>query len=308
MMGSRRLQVVVDCDPGIDDAVALALIAASEELELRAVTTISGNVPVELSTRNAARVLQLLGREEVPIAAGASRPLIRATPAYPPIHGVNGLGEVELPAAPNEDGAEPAIDLLAGVLRDAEPGTVTVLALGPLTNIALLLAVHPELSSRIARLLTMSASIDRGNVTPYAEFNVWVDPEAAHRILVESDLSLRVVTLAATRRAALDEEQRLALAACSLPGELLAEMILGYTDLDPDSGWPLHDAMVVASLLDPEIVEVREASVTVDTGTGPQRGRTEFDFSAHGPLKLEVGVDADAARFRELLSARISRY
>ncbi|MFN8164565.1 MAG: nucleoside hydrolase, partial [Solirubrobacterales bacterium] len=199
MTTPRPLQVVVDCDPGIDDAVALALLAEAEEVELLGVTTVSGNVGVEDSTRNAARVMHLVGRGEVPIAAGASRPLVRDTPPYPPIHGVNGLGEVELPACPSEDGAEPALDLLAAILRAAEPASVTLVALAPLTNLALLLALHPELTDRIDRVLTMAASLDRGNVTPYAEFNVWADPEAAHRVLVESGLPLQVFPLAATK-------------------------------------------------------------------------------------------------------------
>ncbi|MFN8218021.1 MAG: nucleoside hydrolase [Solirubrobacterales bacterium] len=299
--------VIVDCDPGIDDATALAMIVASDELELKAVTTVSGNVPVELSTRNAARVLSLLGREDVPIAAGASRPLVRANPYHPDIHGPNGLGGVELVPTAAEHGAEPAIELLAAMLAAADPGSITLIAIGPLTNVALLLALYPELADRISSLRVMGASPDRGNVTPYAEFNIWMDPEAAHRVLVESTVPRQLITLGATRRATVAEDHRAALAVSSTAGAALAEMILGYADLDPASGWPLHDAMVVAELLEPGTVELRPGVLEVDTGTGQRRGETTFDFEPQSPTGLEVGVGADTTRFRELLAARIAR-
>jgi pyrimidine-specific ribonucleoside hydrolase len=325
----RGRPVVVDCDPGIDDSVALALLAASPEFDLRLVTTVRGNVTVDHSTRNARRLLRVLGRPEVPIAAGASRPLVRANPPYPPIHGDNGLGGHELPAAPGEGPAEPAMGALERVLGAAAPGEITLIALAPLTNLALLLAVRPDLADRIGLLAVMAATVDRGNVTPFAEFNVWADPEAAHRVLVEGDLPTRVFTMAATRKAALDESQRLELAGWSPIGEALAAMILGYDDQVTGAGWPLHDAMVVAGLLDPEIVTLRSASsLVVDTTTGPHRGATAFtwDGPAEGvgsrlsadsagecelaaesrpPRPLEVAVDADPERFRGLLRERL---
>jgi inosine-uridine nucleoside N-ribohydrolase len=311
MADSGAVPVVVDCDPGIDDAVALALVAASPELELRAVTTVRGNVPVDLCTRNAIRTLAAFGRAAVPVAGGATRPLVRANPEYPRIHGLNGLGEVELPEVDGEGepGAEPATALLERVLEGAAPGEITVVALGPLTNLALLLDLRPELAERIGLLAVMGATIDRGNVTPFAEFNVWADPEAAYRVLVEGGLPrVRLYSLAATRKAALNERQRLELASWSAAGASLAEMILGYDDQVTGAGWPLHDAMVVAGLLDPELVTLRPAAaVDVDTGTGHRRGHTAFEWAAGDGATLEVGVDADPERFRALLKARISR-
>ena len=309
MADSGAVPVVVDCDPGIDDAVALALVAASPELDLRAVTTVRGNVPVDLCTRNAMRVLAACGRPEVPVAAGASRPLVRANPEYPRIHGRDGLGEVELPAVAGEASAEPAIPLLERVLESAAPGEITVIALGPLTNLALLLDLRPELAERIGLLAAMGATVDRGNVTPFAEFNVWADPEAAHRVLVEGGLSqLRLFTLAATRKAALNEEQRLQLATWSEAGAALAAMIRGYDDQVTGAGWPLHDAMVVAGLLDPSLVTLRPAAaIGVDTGTDRRRGHTAFDWEDAGASHaLEVAVDADSEAFRSLLRSRIS--
>jgi pyrimidine-specific ribonucleoside hydrolase len=299
---------VVDCDPGIDDALALALLAASPEFDLRLVTTVRGNVAVEDATRNAHRLLACCGRPEVPVAPGASRPLVRLASPRPPVHGVNGLGEVELPAAASESQApaEPALAALERVLEPAAPGEITLIALAPLTNIALLLALRPDLADRIGLLAVMGGTIDRGNVTPFAEFNVWADPEAAYRVLCESDLPTRLFALAATRRASLDEPQRLELADWSPTGATLAEMILGYDDQVTGAGWPLHDAIVVAGLLDPEIATVRAAAaIEVDTSTGPRRGATSVTWDGD-PKPLEVAVNADSERFRRMLRDRIS--
>jgi pyrimidine-specific ribonucleoside hydrolase len=313
---------VVDCDPGIDDAVALALIAASPEFDLRAVTTVRGNVTVEKATRNAIDLLDAFGRGDVPVGEGAPRPLVRANPPYPPVHGENGLGGFEIPVATSARHTEPALDLLVRVLASADPGEVTVIALAPLTNLALLLDLRPDLAERIGMLAVMAATVDRGNVTPFAEFNVWADPEAAHRVLSEGGLPTRIFALAATRKAALDEPQRRELAIYSPVGASLAEMILGYDDQVTGAGWPLHDAMVVAGLLEPDIVTLRQASsIAVDTSTGPQRGATTFTWDsprvpgspeadkgrAVEPARpLEVAVDADSERFRDLLRERIS--
>jgi pyrimidine-specific ribonucleoside hydrolase len=315
--------VVVDCDPGIDDALALALLAAGPEFDLRLVTTVCGNVPVEISTENAIRALHAFGRPEVPVAAGAARPLVRANPPYPPIHGQNGLGGVELAAVTPRHPAEPAIVALERVLEPARPGEIAVIALAPLTNLALLLALRPDLVDRIGLLAAMGGTIDRGNVTPLAEFNVWADPEAAYRVLSEGGLPTRLFTLAATRRAALDEAHRRELAGWSPAGASLAEMILGYDDQVTGAGWPLHDATVVAGLLEPEIVTLRAAAaIDVDTTTSPSRGATTVTWdepsalgdpvgdkgpSVPAPRPLEVAVDADSERFRGLLRERISQ-
>jgi pyrimidine-specific ribonucleoside hydrolase len=208
------------------------------------------------------------------------------------------------------------------VLEAAAPGEITVIALAPLTNLALLLDLRPDLAERIGLLAVMGATVDRGNVTPFAEFNVWADPEAAHRVLVEGGLPTRLFTLAATRKAALDEPQRRELASWSPVGASLAEMLLGYDDQVTGAGWPLHDAMVVAGLLDPDIVTLRAASsIAVDTTTGPNRGATTFTWDQPRVLgspegdkgrgvatarPLEVAVDADSERFRDLLRERIS--
>jgi pyrimidine-specific ribonucleoside hydrolase len=333
MSGDARkpVPVIVDCDPGIDDALALALLAVSPEFDLRAVTTVRGNVPVEDSTRNALRTLAAFGRPEVPVCPGAERPLVRLNRPFPPMHGPNGLGGVELPAAPGEvdagrearaaDGpadaaerpdagvmasAESALAAFTRVLEPAAPGEITVIALAPLTNIALLLAVRPDLADRIGLLAVMGATIDRGNVTPFAEFNVWADPEAACRVLGAGEVPTRVFGLAATRQATIGEPQRLEFAGWSAAGAMLAEIIGGYDPTVAAEGWPLHDAIVIAGLLEPSIVEFREAAaIEVDTTTGPHRGATTVTWGK-APTPLEVAVDADPERFWELLQERIA--
>jgi len=346
-----KLKTIVDCDPGIDDALALAVLAASPEFDLRAVTTVRGNVSVEQATRNAIRALAAFGRPEVPVCQGAARPLVRLNPPYPPIHGENGIGDVELPAAPAEieagrehatsggatetaerpgvggrprPSAGTALAAFERVLEPAAPGEITVIALAPLTNIALLLGMRPDLADRIGLLAVMGATIDRGNVTRFAEFNVWADPEAAYRVLAGGEVPTRLFPLAATRQAALDEPGRLDMATWSPAGATLAEMIGGYDPTVTEGGWPLHDAMVIAGLLEPEIVTLREAAaIEVDTTTGPHRGATTVswdqphDFGSpvgdqsHGVARrapLEVAIDADPERFRELLQERIRRF
>jgi inosine-uridine nucleoside N-ribohydrolase len=324
------IPVVVDCDPGIDDALALALVAASPEFDLRAVTTVRGNVTAELATRNAIRTLAAFGRPDVPVCQGADRPLVRENPPYRPIHGRNGIGDIELAPAVDETSAEPALAAFERVLEPAAPGEITVIALAPLTNLALLFSMRPDLADRIGLLAVMGATIDRGNITPFAEFNTWADPEAAYRVLSEGEAPIRLFPLAATRKAAIDEGQRLQLAQWSPTGATLAEMILGYDDHVTGAGWPLHDAMVVAGLLEPDIVALRDAAaIDVDTTTGPHRGATTVtwpedasvlcnpvgdkgqersagDEGAARRAPLEVAVDADPERFRELLRERIS--
>lgn len=311
----RATPLVIDCDPGIDDAVALALAVESPEVDLRAVTAVAGNAPVELTTPNAARLLAAFGRPDVPVAAGAARALVRvgwhglASP-----HGDNGLGGVQLDieAAPVQPGH--AIDALATLLRAAAPRSVTIAAIGPLTNIALLLALYPDCAGRIERLVVMGGSTSKGNITAVAEFNVWTDPEAAQRVLADSELPICLVGLDVTRRATVDHQILRALSAQSTQGDLLARMIRGYGDRTPD-GWPLHDVLAVASVIDPSLVTTRPATVEVDTGLGPGRGRTVCRFLDDSPSPprrrpgaavtvCDVAVDVDVEAFRALVLAR----
>ena len=191
--------ILLDCDPGHDDAIALLLALGSDELELRGVTTVAGNQTLEKTTANAIRVLELAGRAEIPVAAGAGRPLVREPRVAADVHGETGLDGPDLPPPRARPSTEHAVDFLAERIDGA-----TLVATGPLTNVALLLARHPE--ARPERIVLMGGAIAEGNVTPAAEFNIWADPEAAQRVFT-SGLDVTMVGLDVTHRALVTPEQ-----------------------------------------------------------------------------------------------------
>ncbi|MFC9553903.1 nucleoside hydrolase [Rhodococcus sp. NPDC056960] len=306
-------RLIIDTDPGIDDALALALAVTSPEVDLLGVTTVAGNAPVEEATDNALRLLRALGRDDVPVAAGANRALVRiGMHNQPSPHGENGLGGVELPAPTRSLSKEHAVGLLASALREAAPRSVTIAAIGPLTNIALLVAMHPELIDRIDKLVIMGGSTGRGNITPVAEFNIWSDPEAAQRVFACPHLETWLLGLDVTRRSTLDEKALAMLEARSHTGSLLATMIRGYGDIQAD-GWPMHDALVIAAIVDPSIVRLQTAAVEVETGVGVGRGQTVCTLSGSVTTSggcatpgTRLAVDLDVARFRDLVITRVA--
>ena len=312
------IPLVLDCDPGVDDAWCLALALASPELDVLAVTTVAGNATVDVTSTNASAVLAACGRSDIPVAVGAQRALVHAYDhGLPPPHGANGVGGVSIasPTVPPTD--EHAVYLLRDILAGAAPQSVTVAATAPLTNIALLAALHPELLDRIHRVVVMGGSTTRGNITPSAEFNTWTDPESAQRVLCEPALDVGLVGLDVTRRATVLPEHADAVRGRSPLGALLADMLAGYLDRGAE-GWAVHDALVVASLVDPEVLTWQEASVEVDTGTGLTRGQTVVEFVAAAEVRavgrnrytsagrIQVAVDVDVERFRRVLVDRIA--
>jgi pyrimidine-specific ribonucleoside hydrolase len=302
-----RIRLLIDTDPGIDDAVALAVAVGRADVELLGITTVAGNVALESTTANALRLLRAFGRDDVPVAAGAARGLVRAKPAHRFIHGRNGVGEVELAAAKRERERLHAVDFIAAQLAAAPRRSVTLAAIGPLTNVALLSAMHPQLCDRVGRLVVMGGAGGAGNVTPAAEYNAWADPEAAQRVLAESDFAeVCLVELGVTRAATLDAAALAQLRGGSQRGALLAAMIDGYAD-ELRGERPLHDVLALAAALDPSLVAVRPASIEVDTGSGPQRGKTSISFvSPRAGSRRSVAVDFDLERFRELLLAAVA--
>lgn len=272
--------LVIDTDPGVDDAIALLLAAVSPEVDLRAVTTVFGNVPVEQTTENALRILSLAGADEVPVAAGADRPLVHPQPHRAAhIHGANGLGGVELPRAQRWSDRTPAVRFLADLLY-ASPVPVTVCAIGPLTNIALLAATDPGASARIGRLVVMGGAYGPGNVTPTAEFNVWSDPEAAQRVF-SSALPVTMVGLDVTRPTAMDAKGVHRIGASGPVGAAAAAMLEHYLDfyvrVQGGSGVVIHDALAVLEAIQPGILRTVARPIVVDCGHGPGRGTTLVD-------------------------------
>ena len=298
------IPIVLDCDPGHDDAIALLLALASPELEVRAVTTVAGNQTLDKTTRNALRVLELAGRTNIPVAAGADRPLVRAqwTAAY--VHGETGLDGPDLPPPTTAPVEQHAVDVLAAELG---PG-VTLVATGPLTNVALLLALHPE--TRPDRIVLMGGAIGEGNVTPAAEFNIWVDPEAAKRVF-DSGIPLTMVGLDVTHQALMTPAHADALRTRGSVGKAVAEMLDFYGRFHREEyGWegsPIHDAVAVAYVPWPELLRVQACAVEIETQSELSRGRTLVDLwgrtEREPNVDVAVGIDADA--FLDLLVERI---
>ncbi len=299
------LPLIIDCDPGVDDAYALAFAAHSPELDLRAVIAVAGNVPLEHTAPNASRLLQAFGRPDVPVAAGADRPLVRTNPVFRRVHGVNGLGDVDLSTRFDATVDPRGIDRYVTLLDGAPEGSVTIAAVGPLTNLALLLALRPDLADRVGHLMVMGGSIGTGNVTVHAEFNVWADPEAAYRVLVEAPWPITVVGLDVTNRCSLPPDVVAALGERSPAGRILADIVRGY--LDQTGTWAMHDLLAVAALVEPSIITTAPASVLVDTSVGPTRGETVFDLSpAVGDRVVQVAIEVDVDRFVELALSRLT--
>jgi inosine-uridine nucleoside N-ribohydrolase len=303
------IPVLVDCDPGLDDALALLLVLASPELELLGVTAVAGNQTVDKTTANALKVLELAGREEIPVASGAAGPLAGELVVADDAHGESGLGELDLPAPRTAPVDQAAVDLLADRLL-ATQTPPTVFALGPLTNIALLLALHPAAASRIDRLVLMGGAIGEGNQTASAEFNIWIDPEAAHRVF-ESGLDVTMVGLDVTNRAVLTREDADGLRCRGPVGSAAASMLdfyLGfYEEAYEHGGAPIHDALTVAHVVQPGILTTMPRRVDIER-TGICRGRTVVDMRRRTTLpepNAQVAVDVDVAAFRKLFCERV---
>jgi purine nucleosidase/pyrimidine-specific ribonucleoside hydrolase len=299
------IPILLDCDPGHDDAIALLLALGSPELELRGVTTVAGNQTLEKTTANAIRVLELAGRADVPVAAGCPRPLVRELYVAAGVHGETGLDGPELPPPRAEPSAQHAVDFLAERLEGA-----TLVATGPLTNVALLLARYPD--ARPERIVLMGGAIAEGNVTPAAEFNIWADPEAAARVF-GSGLDVTMVGLDVTHRAlvtrALTEQLRASGRVAEAVAELLDFYGVFHREVYGFDGSPVHDAVAVAHVIDPTLLEVERLNVRVDRESALCRGRTVVDLWRRTGLEPNAGVAVgiESERFLRLLLERVAR-
>jgi inosine-uridine nucleoside N-ribohydrolase len=301
--------IILDCDPGHDDAIAILLALASPEIELLGVTTVSGNQTLDKTTSNALRVLEFAGRGDVNVYAGADRPFVRDREVAAHVHGESGLDGPDLPRPATRAQDEHAVAYLARTFRDRDD--VTLVATGPLTNVGLLFALHPEV--RPDRIVLMGGSIGEGNRTPAAEFNIWADPEAAQRVFAEG-LDTTMVGLDVTHQALITRGHTERMRGAGRVGRMVAELMDFYTrfheqrypDLD---GAPMHDPVCVAHLIDPTLMEVKEAFIEVDCSGGPSWGRTNVDWRNRdhfGDPNAKVGLSIDGARFGELIVDRIA--
>lgn len=309
------IPLLIDCDPGIDDSVALLLACASPEVRLLGVSTVAGNVGLEHTTRNARRVLTLAGRADVPVAAGAPRPLVRSQPRRAAeVHGEDGVHGVPLPEPAGPVDSRHAVTLLAEAIAGS-PDPVTLVAVGPLTNVALLYALHPDLAARLGRLVVMGGSADGGNVTPVAEFNVWSDPEAAYRVLTDPGLPApvptAVVTLEVTMAVPVARRHVGRLRAGGPVGmaaaAMLAPAFARYRGAYGRESIAVHDAVAVAEVVRPGLLDLVRCAIEVDCSDGPRRGGTVVDRSAALPwLSVTVGARADA--LVDLVVGRVAAY
>lgn len=301
-------KIVIDCDPGHDDAIAILLALASPELDLLGLTTVSGNQTLEKTTANALKMLEFAGRTEVPVSVGANRPLVRAQWAAAYVHGDSGLDGPALPEPTTAVSGRHAVDFIAEQVEAHDD--VVLVPVGPLTNIALFLARYPELESRVARIVLMGGAIAEGNVTPAAEFNIWADPEAAQRVF-SSSIDTTMIGLDVTHRALMLDADAERLRGQGRTGRLVAELYdffhLYHRRQYDLPGSPIHDAVAVAHLIRDDLVRTEHRNVVVDTGGELSRGRTYVDLWKRTDREpnCHVGVDVDGRAFIEFLLERI---
>ncbi len=307
-------RIIIDTDPGQDDAVAILLALASPELEVLGVTAVAGNVPLNLTQRNARIVCELAGRADIPVFAGCDRPLRRKLVTAENVHGKSGLDGPQLPdpTMPLQDAH--AVDFIVETLRRAEAGSVTLCALGPLTNIATAFARAPEIVPRVQEVVLMGgAYFEVGNITPAAEFNIFVDPEAAE-IVFRSGAPLTVMPLDVTHKALTSRDW---IAAIRGLGTEVGRMVAAWTDFFErfdvakygSQGAPLHDPTVIAHLIRPELFTGRHINVEIETVSDLTLGMTVADWWGVTDRTRNAtfmgGVDRDG--FYALLTERLAR-
>ncbi|ETD91814.1 nucleoside hydrolase [Rhodobacter capsulatus] len=307
-------KIIIDTDPGQDDAVAILLALASPELEVLGITCVAGNVPLALTTKNARIVCELAGRRDVQIFAGCDRPLLRPLVTAEYVHGKTGLDGIALPEPTMALQDRHAVDFLIETLRAEAPGTVTLCPLGPLTNIATAFRRAPEIVSKVERIVLMGgAYFEVGNTTPAAEFNIYVDPQAAE-IVFKSGVPLVVVPLDATHKALTTRPRIAAFRALNTPvGAAVASWTDFFERFDRakygSEGAPLHDPCVIAWLLRPDLFEGRFINVEIETQSELTMGMTVADWWRVTPREPNALFlrDIDAEGFYSLLTERLSR-
>lgn len=311
-MTQHPFPAILDVDTGVDDALALLLAALHPSVDLRAVTCVAGNTDLAGVVRNTLAVLELAGAAHVPVAAGADRPLLRLPHDASHVHGADGLAGLAPQAPGREPDARHAVELMRDVLLESQE-PVTIVALAPLTNLALLLRTYHDAAANIARVVMMGGSAGPGNATPVAEFNTWHDPEAA-AILLQSDLPVTMYGLDVFYRPTVTEEDMHALGSHSAQAPRLAGALLRHlakttgdeSRLGVPGGGNLGDAGAVCALIQPDGLSTARLPVRVLLGDGPARGQTivdqrtfdvRFEIDGHGngrPIDVGLGVDGEA--------------
>ena len=304
--------IILDCDPGHDDAIAILLAGQKKYFNLLGITTVSGNQTIEKTTRNALNLVNFL-KIDVPVAMGASEPLVRDKQICEEIHGKTGLDGYDfLPHNKKPvslSGAELIIDLTS------KHEHVTIIATGPITNVALALKLKPEIKEHIDEIIFMGGSVDNGNVSPAAEFNVFCDPEATY-IVLKSGLPVKMVGLNVTRKVLCSKEvvERMA-RINNKTSDLFVKLMNVFNANQAKTfnnfiGGPLHDPVTIASLIDDKLVKWQDMNVTIDISHGPSYGRTNCDIYDYLklPHNCKVAMDIDVNRFWDIVEEGIRNY
>jgi len=307
-------KIIIDTDPGQDDAVAILLALASPELDVVAITTVAGNVPLRLTQTNARKICELAGKPETRVFAGAIRPMVRQLVTAEEVHGKTGLDGPDLPEPTMPLQAKHAVDFIVETLMSEEPGTVTLCPLGPLTNIGLALVREPKIARRVREIVLMGGGFfEGGNVTPTAEFNIYVDPHAAD-IVFKSGIPITMMPLDVTHQALTTAKRIKAFRDLGTRvGTATAEMLEFFERFDEGKygtdGGPLHDPCVIAFLLKPELFRGREVNVSIETASELTMGMTVVDWwgVTRRPKNAHVMREIDADGYFALLTERIGR-
>lgn len=308
-----RHRIILDCDPGQDDAIAILLALGSpDEIELLAVTAVAGNVPLALTEKNARKVLELARRPDIPVYKGCHRPLVQTLETAEYVHGATGLNGVELPEPVLPLAKGHAVDALIDIVMAAPAKSITLCPVGPLTNVAMAMLKEPEFASRLEAIVLMGGAIGLGNVTPAAEFNIYVDPHAA-KVVFESGVPITMLGLDVTHKVLVNGPRLEAIRALGTPVGLAAAGLVDFFNrFDSEryaaDGAPLHDPCVIAYLIDPTLFSGKECHVAIEI-EGSSKGRTNVDwFPRERRAANATVIDAvDADRFFMLLTERLAR-
>lgn len=307
----KRIPVIIDCDPGLDDVVALVMAFASEKLDVKAVTVVGGNQTLEKVSNNALKTLSYI-EVDVPVGLGCKGPLVRKLVTAGEVHGDDGLYGIKLPEARLKADKLHAVDLIAKVLMESEE-KVTLIPLGPLTNIAMFIHRYPELTHKIERMTLMGGAVNGGNCTPSAEFNIYVDPEAAD-IVFRSGIPITMVGLNATHRSPVlrDDINRIA-AIDNKIAKLVAEMLDNlskYHLKDGIDGCFLHDPVAVCGVINPELLTTELLYTAIELKGEYTRGATVVDLQNSWGLEknVDVALDVDRKIFIDELIKSVEKY
>ena len=306
-----KKRIIIDTDPGVDDALTFLLASASPEIQLEGLTITQGNVTVERGRRNALAVLELLGASQIPVAQGTSLPLVGPLLASDLIHGASGLGEAILPEPKAKPVPQHAVDYLIERFL-AEPGMLSLFAIGPLTNIALAIRKEPRFAKAVKEMVIMGGAIrEGGNITPQAEFNVYCDPHAAH-VVFHSGIPITLIPLDVTHKCMLFLEQIERLQPSDSPiTRFIADATRTYIKFTESKtgvrACALHDPLTLATIIAPELLTFEELYVDVDISGGVSTGSTFADFyhTTGQPANMRVALDVRGEEFVELFLRRM---